>query len=136
MLYSSRSIRNILDGTPLSNYKCIVNKMRQRQLYVILDGIYLLNSISVVPDFREMAGKASALLSAQTPMQKDADKPFGVCFSRWALLSKRCTFMDRSFEVQISQVDIIQKNMMVEAGKDGYESNLWAFAELATERCF
>lgn len=136
ILDSSPIVSGILQGTLLPKYEYTVNGHQRKQLYLLVDGIYPPWAIFVNTISESSLKKEKLFAAAQEAMRKDVERAFGVLMSRWALLSKPCLSWDRCFVAKVMQAAIILHNMVVEARRDGYHSELWILAEIAAKRGF
>lgn len=134
ILDSSPIVSAILEGRLLPEYEYILNGQKRTGLYFLVDGIYPPWSI-FVSTISECSNKKERLFaSVQESVRKDVERAFGVLVSRWALIAKPCSTWDRAFAGEVMKAAIILHNMVVEARRDGYKSELWSLAEDAVEK--
>lgn len=81
-----------------------------------------------------MTKKHKTFGGAQESVRKDIERAFGVLISRWHILGNPCMFFDREKVKKLMMVAIIMHNMIVELGRDGYESELFEEGKKAIER--
>lgn len=134
ILDTSLIITSISKGNLLPDFDYTFNGNFPKNLYFLVDGIYPPYSIIVSTLSEATIRKERAFSSAQEAMKKDVERAFEVLFSRWALLAKPCTVMDRGLAARVIKAAIIFHNMVVEARSNGCKSKLWSLAEKAVER--
>lgn len=134
ILSVSSIYKSILEGKLLPSYSYKINNNDHKSLYYLVDGIYPEWAIFIDTIRMATTRKEQFFSAYQESMRKDVERAFGVLLSRWHILQRPCMFYDRARCVKVMKTAIIMHNMIVEARRDGYESQLFAIAEEAVSR--
>lgn len=136
ILDSSPIVTSILEGRLLPQFEYSLNGRKRVHPYFLVDGIYPPWSIFVSTISEPSSKKEKLFGSAQEGIRKDVERAFGVLVSRWSLLSKPCATWDRVFAADVMKCGIIIHNMIVEARRDGYNSEFFSLASDAADKGF
>lgn len=103
----------------------MVIEKERKKCYYIADGIYFKCRIFIDTIVHRFMRKHETFVGAQKDVQKDLEHVFGVLISRWYILAKPCTFLDRWVCKKVMKVSIIRHNMIEIARRGGNDSFLF-----------
>lgn len=139
ILNASPTRGNTLNGLNYTLLSEFVYRVIGKQASLLLGRWYLpaLSALSVLNIcehyIEEGSRKERSFESAQEAMHKDVEREFGILVFSWALLGKPCMVIEWSFAAKVIQDCIILHNMVVDARKDGYHSELFRLVERAVD---
>ena len=116
-----------------ADFDYTVNNHTRWLCYFLLDGIYPKWSIFIDTISEAISRKDRHFSAAQESLRKDVERAFGVLVSRWHILRHPCNFWDKKIMVLTIHACIILHNMVVEAHRDGYQSEIFVFAHNAVQ---
>lgn len=134
ILDCSTIVEDILKGELLPDFSYTVNGVTRTLGYWLVDGIYPKWAIFVDTIQGAVARKQKTFAGGQEAVRKDVERAFGVLLSRWHILAKPAMFHDKEICKLVMECCIILHNMIVEARRDGYESELFNEAKKSIER--
>jgi Plant transposon protein len=108
---------------PRFQYK--LNGNIYNQPYYLANSIYPSWMLFVKTIRYSETNKEKAFSACQEGVRKDVERAFGVLVQRFAILKNPCRLHDRGAVSMVMKTCIILHNMIVEARRDGYKSQLF-----------
>lgn len=133
VLECSKIVEKILKGELLPDFTYTVKGKKRKLCYYLVDGIYQKWCIFIDNIYEAITRKDKHFSAAQEGMQKDVERAFDVLISRWHILKQPCNLWHKRIMVDTMNAFIILQNMIVEARREGYKSEIFEIAREAAE---
>jgi Plant transposon protein len=129
----SSTMERVFCGEFPPSFTFLVNNVAFKTAYFLADGIYHAWALFIKTIRNALSPKEKRSASAQEGVRKDVDRAFAALVARWHILKQPCRLASRDEMANVMIACILMNKMIVETGRDNYESGIYEAAESAAD---